>query len=258
MTDSTQAPAMPRLNRLANEDVFAALGAGVADFRKAPAFGLFFGGIFTAAGIVIFLQLAVWQSSYWAVPMAAGFPLLGPFLAVGLYAVSRSLAKGERPDWAAVLAVPVAEGRRQLPWMAFVALFFYFVWVYLAHLIFALSVGLKPLDSIGSLAQLLLTPSGAVMLIIGTAVGGVLAFLLFAVMVIAVPMVIDREIDFVTAMVTSFRSVLENRGPMLTWGAIIAGLSAAAMLPMFLGMLVVFPVLGHASWHLYRKAVAED
>ena len=258
MTDAAQMSPLPRLNRLSNADVIAALGAGFADFRRAPAFGLFFGAIFSAVGIVIFLQLLVWQSSYWVLPIAAGFPLMGPFLAVGLYAVSRRIARGTPLDWADVLSVPLSEGRRQVPWMAFVAVFFYLVWVYMAHLIFALSFGLKPLTNVMSSHALFLTQEGIIMLVVGSAVGGLLAFLMFAVSVISIPMMLDREIDFVTAMVLSFRCVLENKGPMLLWGAIVATLSGIAMAPMFLGMLVVFPVLGHASWHLYTKAVARE
>jgi len=256
MTDAAQMSPVPRLRPLSNADILAALGAGFADFRRAPAFGLFFGGVFSVTGIVIFLQLVVWDSSYWVLPIAAGFPLLGPFLAVGLYAVSRALAKGEPLDWAAILAVPIRESGRQIPWMAFVALFFYLVWVYMAHLIFALSFGLKPLTNVMTSHALLLTQEGIVMLCVGSVVGGALAFLLFAVSVVSIPMLLDREIDIVTAMVLSFRSVLENKGPMLLWGAIIAGSSLIAMVPLFLGMLVVFPVLGHASWHLYTRAVA--
>jgi len=255
MSDAAEAPAIPELKRLDYQDIAAALRAGLADFRRAPAFGMFFGGIFSAIGVVIFLQLVVWQTSYWVLPIAAGFPLVGPFLAVGLYEVSRRLATGAPLDWAAVIRVPLAEGRRQVPWMAFVALFFYLVWVYMAHLIFALSFGLKPLTNVMSSADLLLSAEGVVMLVIGSVVGGALAFLLFAISVVSIPMLLDREIDVVTAMVTSFRCVLANRGPLLAWGAVVAGLSAVAMLPLFLGMLIVFPVLGHASWHIYERAV---
>ena len=255
MTDQAQSAPLPKLHRLSTADVWAALGAGFADFRRAPAFGLFFGGVFSAVGIVIYLQLLVWQSTYWVLPIAAGFPLLGPFLAVGLYSVSRAHNRGLKPDWAAILAVPVSESRRQIPWMAFVALFFYLVWVYMAHLIFALSFGLKPLTNVMSSHALFLTQEGIVMLVAGSAVGGGLAFLLFAVSVISIPMMMDREIDVVTAMVMSFRSVLENKGPMLLWGVLVALISAVAMLPLFLGMVIAFPVLGHAAWHLYTRAV---
>lgn len=256
MTTASPAAPMPRARPLGREDLGAALRAGMADFRRAPAFGLFFASVFSAIGIVICLQLVVWQSSYWVLPIAAGFPLVGPFLAVGLYEVSRRIGEGEPLDWAAVIGMPVRERSRQIPSMAFVALFFYLVWVYMAHLIFALSFGLKPLTNVTSSPALLLSPEGIFMLAAGTAVGGALAFLLFAVSVFSIPMLLDREIDVVTAMVASARAVLENRGTMILWGAVVAGASVVAMLPLFLGMLVVFPVLGHASWHLYRRAFA--
>lgn len=248
----------PKLRPVAVSDIAHALRAGLRDFRAAPAFGLFFGAIFSAIGIVIFLQLVVWESTYWALPIAAGFPLVGPFLAASLYEVSRVLEKGEQPDWIQVLSAPFRKEARQIQWMAFVAVFFYMVWVYMAHLIFALSFGLKPLTSVTSSAALLLSPEGIIMILLGSLVGGGLAVLLFCISVLAIPMLFDRDIDVVTAIVTSCRSVLGNRKPMLLWGLIVATTTALAMLPLFLGMILALPVLGHASWHLYTRAVERD
>ncbi|MEM7615300.1 MAG: DUF2189 domain-containing protein, partial [Pseudomonadota bacterium] len=224
-------------------------------FKRAPLLGMFFGAVFSVIGIVIYLQLVVWGSSYWALPLMAGFPLIGPFVAVGLYDISRRLEAGEPVDWGQVLTVIGRERGRQIPSMAFVALFFFLVWVYFAHLIFALSFGLKPLTNITSEPDLLFSGAGISMLLAGTIVGGGLAFLLFAVSVISVPLLLDREIDVVTAMITSFRSVVDNPQAMIGWGLIITVLTALAMLPFFLGMIVIFPILGHATWHLYRKVV---
>lgn len=254
MTTAVHSGPMPRARPLGRRDLDAALKAGLADFRRAPAFGLFFGAVFCAIGIVVFLQLVVWRSGYWVIPIAAGFPLAGPFLAVGLYEVSRRIEAGEPLDWASVLRVPVREGSRQIPMMAFVALFFYLSWVYLAHLLFALFFGLKPLASL-SLGWLI-SFEGILMLLIGSAIGSILAVLLFSISVFSVPMLLDRDVDVVTAMVASVRAVLENRGPMLGWGVVIGVASLVAMVPLFLGILVVFPVLGHAAWHLYRRAFA--
>lgn len=256
MTSASQVPPIPRLRAISHADVLLSLREGFADFRRAPAFGLFFGGIFSIIGIVICLQFIVWGSSYWVLPIAVGFPLLGPFLAIGLYEVSRMLEQDEPLDWAAVITVPVKEKSGQIPSMTFVALFFYLIWVYMAHLIFALSFGLKPLTNVMTSFDLLFTQEGIIMLFAGTLVGGALAGLLFAVSVVSIPMILDREIDAVSAMITSVRAVLENKGPMLLWGLIIAVSSMIAMVPLFLGMLIVFPVLGHASWHLYKKVVA--
>jgi uncharacterized membrane protein len=255
MTETSEVSPVPRLRSLTTEDVMASLKAGFSDFMRAPAFGLFFGSVFSFIGIVIWLQFLVWESSYWVLPIAIGFPLVGPFLAVGLYEVSRELDRGVPLDWPKVIRLPIAEGRRQIPWMAFVALFFYLVWVYMAHLIFALSFGLNPLTNVMSSHELFLTQEGITMLIAGSIVGGGLAFLLFAISVISIPMMLDREVDVVTAMVLSFRSVVENKRPMLMWGIIVAVMSLIGMLPVFLGMLIVFPILGHASWHLYTRAV---
>lgn len=255
MTDMTPPAAPPVIRDIGFDTVSAALHAGLRDFRRAPGFGLFFGTVFSAIGILIFLQLAVLGSSYWVLPVMAGFPLVGPFAAVGLYDVSRRLERGERPDWRSVLTVVAQERGRQIPSMAFVALFLFLVWVYFAHLIFALSFGLKPLTNIMTSPAILLSLEGIVMLVVGTLVGGGLALVLFAISVVSVPMLLDREIDVVSAMIASVGAVARNKGPMLAWGAVVAGLSALAMLPFFLGMLVIFPILGHASWHLYRLTV---
>lgn len=256
MTDTHATPTPPEINEIGLDAVRDALSAGLRDFRRAPAFGLFFGAVFSVIGLVIYLQLVVWGSGYWVLPVMAGFPLVGPFVAVGLYDVSRRLERGETPDWAAVLTVIARERGRQIPSMAFVALFFFLVWVYFAHLIFALSFGLKPLTNVMTSPAILLTPAGLAMLAAGTLVGGALALALFSVTVVSVPMLLDRDVDVVTAMIASVRAVLENPVPMLAWAAVVAGLSAVAMIPFFLGMAVIFPILGHASWHLYRATVA--
>ena len=245
----------PVIRTITRADVTAALMAGLGDIARAPTYSLFFGLVFSVIGIAITYMLAVVGSSYWALPLAAAFPLIGPFAAVGLYEVSRRLEAGEPLSWGAVLGAVVREGRFQLPSYAFVTLFVLLVWVYLAHLIFALSFGLKPLTNVMSSAEILLSPEGIAMLIGGTIVGGAIAILLFCISVIAVPMLLDRDIDVVSAMVASVQAVIRNTGPMLFWGVIIVLACVLAMLPLFLGMILVFPALGHTSWHLFRRTV---
>ncbi|MEL6599910.1 MAG: DUF2189 domain-containing protein [Pseudomonadota bacterium] len=246
----------PVIRDITSSDVWAALSAGWADFRAAPRFGIFFGAVFSALGILIAAQMWVWESGYWVLPLMAGFPLIGPFAAVGLYEVSRRLETGEQLDWRAVIGVVYDQRHRQLPSMAFVVLFFLLVWVYLAHLVFALSFGLQPLTNVMTSPAVFLTPPGLLMLGSGTLVGGALAALLFAITVVGVPLLLERDLDVVTAMISSFEAVTHNLRPMILWGAIVTVLTVAAMIPLFLGMLVIFPVLGHATWHLYRKTVA--
>ncbi|MEL6477082.1 MAG: DUF2189 domain-containing protein [Pseudomonadota bacterium] len=257
LTDASDSkPAKPVIREITTEDVRAALSAGFADFRRAPMHGMFFGLIFSLIGIAIAYLFLVLGSSSWILPLAAGFPLIGPFAAIGLYEISRRLEAGEPLDWPGILGAVMRSGRTQLPSYAFVVLFIYMVWVYLAHLIFALSFGISALTNVSSSFEILLTPNGIIMLLIGTVVGGAVAALLFAISVISVPLMLDRDIDIVTAMVTSVQAVSKNLKPMVTWAAILAVASAVAMLPLFLGMVLVFPVLGHTSWHLYRRTIA--
>ena len=255
---ATQQPPWPVIRSITRADVTAALVAGLGDIARAPVYSLFFGVVFSLLGIAITYLLFVVGSSYWALPLAAGFPLIGPFAAVGLYEVSRRLEAGEPLSWAAVLGAVVREGRFQLPSYAFVTLFVFLIWVYLAHLIFALSFGLKPLTNVMTSTEILFSAEGIAMLIAGTIVGGAIAILLFCISVMSVPMLLERDIDVVSSMVASVQTVIRNPGPMLFWGVILVVLCVLAMLPLFLGMILIFPMLGHASWHLYRRTVEPE
>jgi uncharacterized membrane protein len=117
-------------------------------------------------------------------------------------------------------------------------------------------MGLQTMTDVSSSFAVYLTPNGLMMLAVGTAVGAVFATVLFSITVVSLPLLLDREVDFVTAMIASFQTVQQNPLVMLGWGAMIAGLLFVAMLPGFLGLFVVLPVLGHASWHLYRRALS--
>ena len=128
----------------------------------------------------------------------------------------------------------------------------------MAHLVFALSFGLKPLTNVMTSTDILLTKEGITMLILGSAVGGLLSFVLFSVTVVGIPLLVDREVDVVTAMITSFSLVLQNIVVMLSWGVIVGVLLLIAMIPMFTGLIIVLPVLGHATWHLYKLAILPD
>lgn len=255
MTDTTETRAMPEIAELDFSDLKVALVKGLADFRKAPTCGITFSSLFAALGIVLYLQMLVWQSDWSIVPIAAGFPLIGPFIAVGMYEISRLLEKGETVNWTTVLQAIYHERKRQIPSMAFVVLFIFLIWVYMAHLVFALSFGLKPLTNVMTSTDILFTREGITMLVLGTGVGAFLSFILFSTTVVGIPLVVDREIDVVSAMITSFSLVLNNMAVMLTWGIIVGMLLVIAMIPMFLGLIIVLPVLGHATWHLYRLAI---
>lgn len=252
VNDSTP---LPEINIVEFSDLRDILAKGWRDFRKAPKFGIALGAIFAIAGVVIFLQLMVWGRGWGIFTIIVGFPLIAPFLAVGLYEVSREIERGETPTWHHVLSRIFHERGREIPWMAFVSVFFFGMWTYLAHLIFALFFGLKPMTNIMSDNSVLFTLDGLVFLTVGTIVGAILATVLFSITVVSMPLMLHRDIDFISAMITSVSFVVQNRMVMLVWGLTVSGLSILAMLPFFLGLLVVLPVLGHATWHLYRIAV---
>lgn len=244
------------INRVTVKDLRAAFAAGVADFLKAPAMGLFFGGIYALGGIFVVYALAKLNAPYWVIPAAVGFPLLGPFIAVGLYEISRRLETGAPLTWKGVLFEIVESRKREVSWMAFVVLFIFWIWMYQVRLLLALFLGFQSFASLGAfLTVITTTPDGIAFLMVGSVIGAVLATALFSVTVVSIPLILDRDPDFVTSMIASVRTVLKSPVVMLAWGAFVAALLVVAMLPLFLGLLVVLPVLGHATWHLYRRAV---
>ncbi len=247
---------MPAVRQLSPGDIADCLRAGMSDFLRAPLFGLFFGAVYFAGGLFILAALKLFGMPWMIIPVAIGFPLIGPFVAVGLYEVSRRLAAGMPLAWRDVLTVIVRQRERQLGWMALVVLFIFWIWIYQVRLLLALFLGFKSFSSVGAFLTIVTTtPEGAAFLAVGTAVGAVLAMVLFSATVISIPLLLDREIDFVTAIVTSFRTVIENPVSMLAWGIVVTLLAIFAMLPAFAGLLVVLPVLGHATWHLYKRAI---
>lgn len=244
------------INPLSFSDLREALAAGIADFLRAPVIGLFFGAIYAAGGLFVVYALRELNAPYWVIPAAIGFPLLGPFIAVGLYEVSRRLESGTALSWKGILFVIFESRKRELSWMAYVVLFIFWVWIYQVRLWLAIFLGFQSFSTLAAfLTVVTTTPDGIAFLAVGSLVGAALATVLFSVTVVSIPLLLDRDPDFVTAMITSVRTVRKSPVVMLCWGAFVAAVLVAAMLPFFLGLLVVLPVLGHATWHLYRRAI---
>ncbi|MGP9821563.1 DUF2189 domain-containing protein [Salinarimonas sp. NSM] len=259
-TPGADAEARPRaepvVRAITQDDVRAALAEGLSDFRAAPQFGLFFGAVYALGGIALVLLTAYSGMGYLVYPLAAGFALIGPFVAVGLYEVSRRRETGERLAFGPVLGVVFGQSKRELGWMAFVTLFIMIIWMYQVRLLLAIFLGYQSFATLGQfLTVVFTTPEGLMFLVVGNIVGAVLAAALFSLTVVSFPLLLDRDVDFITAMITSVKAVVTSPKPMLGWAAFIVALLVLAIVPFFLGLLIVLPALGHATWRLYRRVV---
>lgn len=245
----------PEVLHVEMSDIRAALAGGWQDFLKAPHYGLFFACIYVVGGWLIYWAVTAKGQLWWTLPASAGFPILGPFIACGLYEVSRRLEGNIPLQRHEVFGVIFSQKDRQIPSMAAVIVVFFLFWNFLSHMIFALFLGNVTLTNITSSLAVFSTPEGQAMLAVGTLVGAVFSTLLFSLTVVSLPMLLEREVDFVTAMLTSLEVVKESPVVMLGWGAFIAVALFLGMLPGFLGLFISLPILGHATWHLYRRAI---
>ena len=246
---------MPDLDEVGWSDLAAALAAGWRDFRAAPLYGLAFSLVYVLGGWLVVWAVTAKGQLWWTLPAAAGFPILGPFIACGFYEISRRLEAGEALDWPGIAGVILRQKDRQIPSMAAVVVIFFLFWNIVSHMVFALFMGTQPMVNISNSFEIFMTANGLTLLAVEILVGAVFVSVLFSLTVVSLPLLLDREVDFVTAMLTSTDVVRANPVLMLSWGITIGGALFFAMLPAFLGLLVVLPVLGHASWHLYRRAL---
>ncbi len=249
--------AKPIIRHVTAEDISSSLKLGISDFVKAPGIGLLFGGFFMIGGVLVTL-LSFWvDMSYISYPLACGFLLVGPFAALGLYEVSKELQAGQRPTMKHLLSLMWELRRGEIAWMAFTVIFIQFLWMFKVHLLLALFLGLQGYGTFMQFAMTIFqSTEGVLFLLTGHLVGAFFAILLFAVSVVSFPLLLDTELDFVTAMITSFKVVTTSPVIMVGWGLLITAILMLSMIPAFLGLLVTLPVLGHTTWHLYKRTVS--
>ncbi|WP_370300714.1 DUF2189 domain-containing protein [Pseudooceanicola sp.] len=249
--------ALPRARAITYADLSAALRAGWQDFLASRADAVAAVLIYPAAGLLLIGAAMQMDLLPLLFPLAAGFALLGPVAAVGLYEISRRRERGEEVNWLAAFGVirSPAFGAILVLGLYLAALFA--CWMLAAYGIYAVTLGPEPPASAGAfLADVLTTGAGWTMAILGIAVGFLFALAALVASAVSFPLLLHRHVGVPLAVVTSARVFRTSPGPMLAWGAIVAGALVIGSIPVLLGLIIVIPVLGHATWHLYRRAVA--
>ncbi|MBL28230.1 MAG: hypothetical protein CMM50_11865 [Rhodospirillaceae bacterium] len=249
-------PPLPRRRSYARDlPVTAAFGwlrAGWRDFKVNPASSLLYGLAVFVVSVAVVVGLFALALDYILLPALAGFMVVGPLLAVGLYEKSRRIVQSEPVTLASMVLVRPRSGGQVLFTGALLCLLMLF-WMRVAVLLYALFFGLRPFPGLEDvLPTLFATPTGVSLVAVGTLVGGLFAAFSFAISAFSVPMLLDERVDAFTAMGTSMALVWNNLPVMLTWGAIVLALFIASVATGLVGLIVVFPVLGHATWHAYQ------
>jgi uncharacterized membrane protein len=236
-----------------------ALRRGVADFSAMPTHAVFLCLIYPIIGVIIARLTLGYALLPLLFPLAAGFALVGPFVAIGFYELSRRREQAGDVAWQDAFDVLHSPSRSAIALLGALLLVMFAIWIAVAQAIYVATFGYQPAAAIPDFVhQVLTTPAGWTLIIVGNLVGFLFAVTAFTVSVISFPLLLDRDVGAVEAVLTSVRVVAANPVMMAVWGLIVAGLLVVGSLPLFLGLAVVVPILGHATWHLYRKVVAPD
>lgn len=253
-TVSVGSPA-PRIRRVALERPWAWLAAGWRDLTRAPGTSLTYGVVFAIIGWAVTFGLWWLELIYLILPLTAGFLIVGPILAVGLYDISRRHERGQSATLRDALGAFMANPT-QIAFMGVTLLLLFFAWVRLAVMIFFLFFGLRPPSPQDFVGQVFFSAESLPFLVVGTAIGAVLAALAFGLSAVSIPLLLDRpQAHVVTGIATSFRAILENPATMTFWAVLIVVFMAAGLVTFYLGLIVTLPLIGHASWHAYRDLV---
>ncbi|MGH6749353.1 MAG: DUF2189 domain-containing protein [Methyloceanibacter sp.] len=247
---------LPAVRRINVADLKDALSKGLDDFAAYRTDVIFLCLIYPLAGIALLWLTFGYDMLPLIFPLASGFALIGPVAAVGLYEMSRRREQGMPISWMDAFGVVRSPGFGAVLVLGLALVAIFLLWLLTASLIYQLTLGPESPVSIAAFVRDVFTTSaGWVMIVVGVGVGFLFAVLVLAISVVSFPMLLDRDVGLPTAVGTSIRAVAENPGPMTVWGLIVAGSLVIGSIPAFLGLIVVMPVLGHATWHLYRKVV---
>ncbi len=249
-------PATPAVRRLEIADLKDALRKGWADFSEMPSHAIFLCVIYPIVGIVLAQLIFGYAMLPFLFPLAAGFALLGPLAALGLYEMSRRRDAGLETDASHALDVLYSPSIGAIAALGILLMFLFFTWLATADGIYVAYFGYAMPSSFEQFVHdVFTTPAGWGLIIVGNLAGFVFAVVALVISAVSFPLLLDREVGAAVALHTSIRVVLDNPRVMAAWGLVVAVLLVLGSLPFFIGLAVVMPVLGHATWHLYRKAV---
>jgi uncharacterized membrane protein len=247
------------IRKIGLSDLSDALRLGWEDFKAMPSHAIVLCVIYPVLGLVLFRAVLGYSVLPLLFPLAAGFTLIGPFAALGLYELSRRRERGEQAAaWDAIQVLRAPSFGAMLG-LGTLLLALFVTWIAVADAIYIATFGHAPAASIPDFASRVLTgPEGRWLIIVGCGVGFVFALVALCVSVVSFPLMLDRHASAIDAIRTSLRAVMKNPVAMAAWGLIVAALLVIGSLPFFVGLAVVLPVLGHATWYLYRKVVEPD
>jgi uncharacterized membrane protein len=257
MTGAGESFARPVVNRISIADVFDALRLGFEDFREKPSHYVFLCLMYPIAGIFLTMLTSGANLAPMVFPLMSGFVLIGPIAAIGLYEISRRREAGLDTSWHHALDVRRSPAVPSIIAVGLLLFAIFVVWLVTAQTIYTNLLGeVFPRSMSLFLQQVFGTPEGTQLIVWGNLVGLGFALVVLAITVVTFPMLLDRDCGAVAAMGASIRATLTNPVPVLTWGLIVAALLVVGTIPVFAGLALVIPILGHATWHLYRKLIA--
>jgi uncharacterized membrane protein len=254
---STAALAEPVVLRIGPADLVYALRKGLDDFWAMPSHVVFIALIYPIAGLVLSRLIFGYDILPLLFPLAAGFALIGPFAALGLYELSRRREAGLDTSWKHAFDVFRSPSLGAILALGVLLLVIFLVWLAVANGLYVAAFGYAPAASMPDFLNTVFnTSAGWTLIVAGNGIGFLFAVLVLGISVVTFPLLLDRNVGPVVAMLTSFRAVRRNPLTMALWGLIVAAALVLGTIPLFVGLVVVMPVLGHATWHLYRKVVA--
>ena len=248
---------LPPINNINRDDLIDALKLGLDDFKAMPTHVFLLVVIYPIVGLLLIDLSFGYDILPLVFPLIAGFTLVGPIAAVGLYEMSRLREKGKKPTIRDAFNPARSPALPSILAIGIMQMAIYLLWLAAAKVIYLMMFGYGTPESMMDFArEVLTTPAGWGLIIIGSGVGFLFALAVLAISAFSFPMLLDRNVSAVTAVHTSIRAAQANPQATLAWGFIVAALLAVGMIPVFIGLAIIMPVLGHATWHLYRKVVA--